>query len=68
MENYALQKLRQIRADYEPGSKEYKALTQLIQLERFRIKHGTAAYLKLIYGTDSINFEDSTNQVIPDSK
>lgn len=58
VDSYALKKLRQLRDVYEPTTQQYQELTRLIQLEKFRLKYGTAAYLQLIYQDKSINYED----------
>lgn len=60
--SYALKKLRQIRKEYETDTPEYVALTRLIELEKFRLKYGTAAYLSLTYGENQDNYEDLVNQ------
>lgn len=60
--SYALEKLRQIRKEYEIDTPEYVALTRLIELEKFRLKYGTAAYLSLTYGENQDNYEDLVNQ------
>lgn len=60
--SYALEKLRQIRKEYETEAPEYVALTRLIELEKFRLKYGTAAYLSLTYGENQDNYEDLVNQ------
>lgn len=60
--SYALEKLRQIRKEYETDAPEYVALTRLIELEKFRLKYGTAAYLSLTYGENQDNYEDLVNQ------
>lgn len=60
--SYALEKLRQIRKEYETDTPEYVALTRLIELEKFRLKYGTAAYLSLTYGENQDNYEDLVNQ------
>ncbi len=60
--SYALKKLRDIRREYEPDAPEYVALTRLIELEKFRLKYGTAAYLALTYGGKQDDYEDLVNQ------
>lgn len=60
--SYALKKLRQIRKEYEADAPEYVALTRLIELEKFRLKYGTAAYLSLTYGENQADYEDLVNQ------
>jgi hypothetical protein len=56
--SYALKKLRQLRREYEPGTQQYQELTRLIELEKFRLKYGTAAYLQLVYKNQSSEYED----------
>ena len=62
VDSYALKKLRQIRKEYETEAPEYVALTRLIELEKFRLKYGTAAYLSLTYGENQDDYEDLVNQ------
>lgn len=64
--NYAIKTLRQLRKYYEPQTEEYQRLTQLIQLEKYRLKHGTLAYLQVMSQAGAPDYEDLVNQTEAD--
>lgn len=64
--NYAIKTLRQLRRQYDPKTEEYQRLTQLIQLEKYRLKHGTLAYLQVMSQAESPDYEDLVNQTEAD--
>ena len=58
-ESFSIKTLKLIRSRYHHQTEQYIRLTELIQLARFRLKHGEAAYKELLDRKTKPIHEDS---------